>query len=331
MVTLSRPLRAAVPRMIPSTTPGFCSTATPAPQASTISWVRSRNSAHVQAHERAGHHAEVRERGIASADAGQAGENVAEVIGLGDLLHFRAGIGDGDEAAAGFIRADSLLCTFEKVLLENIGLERGAGFAGNDEESFCQIDFVFGCLDLRRIGGIEHVQLREACDLAEGLRQHSGHRLDPPMPSNRMSVKPSFLASATAALELVAVGDLLVDDVEPAQPLGFVRAGPERGVVLPEAADFVARAPIVDVRLYRGRQGLGQFVGLQTYFRTHLGFELFSTAARSLSKASEKRLTPSSVSLSVTSFIEMPTLAAVSMVLWAASTDLRSGSGAGLP
>ena len=28
------------------------------------------------------------------------------------------------------------------------------------------------CLDLRRIGGIEHVQLREACDLAEGHRQH---------------------------------------------------------------------------------------------------------------------------------------------------------------
>ncbi len=114
------------------------------------------------------------------------------------------------------------------------------------------------------------------------------------------------------------MGDLLGGDVEPAQPVGFVRAGPERGIVLPEAADFVAGAPIFNVRLYRGRQGLGQFGGLQTYFRTHLDFELFSTAASSLSKASEKRRTPSSVSLSVTSFIEMPSLAAVSMVLWAA-------------
>ncbi len=131
-------------------------------------------SAHVQTHERAGHHAKIRERGIAAADAGQAGENMAEVIGLGDLLHFRAGIGDGDEAAAGLVRADGLLHPFEEVLLENIGLERGAGLAGDDEQRLGQVDFVFGCLDLRRIGGIEHVQSREACDLAEGHRQHVG-------------------------------------------------------------------------------------------------------------------------------------------------------------
>ena len=54
-----------------------------------------------------------------------------------------------------------------------------------------------------------------------------------------MSVKFSFLTSASGA-ELVAVSDLLGGDVEPAQPLGFVRAGPERSVVLPEAADLVA-------------------------------------------------------------------------------------------
>ena len=82
-----------------------------------------------------GHHAKIRERGITAANAGQAGENVAEVIGLGDLLHFRAGIGDGDKAAAGFVRADGLLRPFEKVLLENIGLERGAGLAGDDEQT----------------------------------------------------------------------------------------------------------------------------------------------------------------------------------------------------
>ena len=124
---------------------------------------------------------------------------MAEVIGLGDLLHFRAGIGDGDEAAAGFVRADGLLHPFEEVLLENIGLERGAGLAGDDEQRPGQVDFVLGGLDLRRIGGIEHVQLGKPAILPKVIASTSGHRLEPPMPSSRMSVKFSFFTSATAA------------------------------------------------------------------------------------------------------------------------------------
>ena len=182
---------------------------------------------------------------------------MAEVIGLGDLLHFRAGIGDGDEAAAGFICADSLLCTFEKVLLENIGLERGAGLAGNDEESTGQVDFVFRCLDLRRIGGVEHVQSRETCDLAESHRQHIRAQTGTAHAQQQDVGEVLYLDVGHRSLELVAVGDLLGGDVEPAHPVGFVRSGPERSIVLPETADLVARAPIFNVRLYRGRQGLG--------------------------------------------------------------------------
>jgi hypothetical protein len=55
----------------------------------------------------------------------------------------------------------------EKVLLENVWLERSAGQAGDDEQSPWQIYFVFECLDRRRIGGIEHVQFRDAGNLAE--------------------------------------------------------------------------------------------------------------------------------------------------------------------
>ena len=43
IVTLSRPLRAAVPRMIPSVAPGFSSTEAEGPHARTISCARSRN------------------------------------------------------------------------------------------------------------------------------------------------------------------------------------------------------------------------------------------------------------------------------------------------
>src|SRR5271166_945355 len=49
--------------------------------------------------------------------------------------------------------------------------------------------------------------------------------------------------------------------------------------------------------------------------------ELFSTASSNLSNASAKRRTPSSVSLSVTSFIEIPSLARVCMVRSADSTS----------
>ena len=45
----------------------------------------------------AGHHAEIRQHRIAPADARFAKRDVAEPIAFGDLLQFRAGIGDGDE------------------------------------------------------------------------------------------------------------------------------------------------------------------------------------------------------------------------------------------
>ena len=100
----------------------------------------------IESHQRRGHHAEVRKRRIASADAGQPEEDVAEVVALGDLLHLRAGIGDGDEAAAGFVRADSLLHALKEILLEDVGLERAARFAGNDEQRLRQIDLALRML-----------------------------------------------------------------------------------------------------------------------------------------------------------------------------------------
>ena len=49
----------------------------------------------------------------------------------------------------------------EEILLENVGLERRARLARDDEERVFQIDFVLERLHLRRIGRIEHVKLRE--------------------------------------------------------------------------------------------------------------------------------------------------------------------------
>src|SRR5712692_10375662 len=126
----------------------------------------------VDAHRGGGNHAEVRERRIASADGWQAIENVAEAIALGDQLHLRTRIGDRDEVAARLVGAHGLPYAFEEVLLVDVGLQRAAGLAGNDEKRFRQVDPFFDAPDLRRVGGVEYVQAREAWRLSEGQREH---------------------------------------------------------------------------------------------------------------------------------------------------------------
>ena len=145
---------------------------------------------------RAWHHSEVGEGGIASTDAGHTSKNISEAVCFRDLLHFRSRIGNCDELASGLICADGFLRDFEEVLFEDVGFEGRARFARNHEECLCRIDLFLDCLDLRRIGRIEYVQLREACVLSVGERKNVGTQLDPPMPSNRMSVKAALLASS---------------------------------------------------------------------------------------------------------------------------------------
>jgi hypothetical protein len=131
-------------------------------------------SRHIQTHERAGHHAEIRKRRIAPADAGHSVEDAAEAIGFRDFLHLGAGIGDRDEVAASFLRAHHLLGPLEKVLLENVGLERRAGLARDYEQSFRRVYLAIESLNLCGIGGVEYMKLWEARDAAEGLCQHLG-------------------------------------------------------------------------------------------------------------------------------------------------------------
>src|SRR5207245_11178183 len=95
-------------------------------------------------------------------------EHVAEAISLRDPVQLRSRIGDGDEAAADAVGADDLAGALEKVLLEDVRLEGAARLARDDEERLPQIDLLLEGLDLRGIGGVQHVQLRVARDLAEG-------------------------------------------------------------------------------------------------------------------------------------------------------------------
>jgi len=90
------------------------------------------------------------------------------------LLHFGARIGDGDELAADFIRADFRFHPLEKILLEDIRFERAARFAGDDAKRFLEVELFLESFDLHGVGGIEDVHFREALGFAESHSHHFG-------------------------------------------------------------------------------------------------------------------------------------------------------------
>ena len=72
------------------------------------------------------------------------------------------------------VGAHGLLHLVEEILLQDIRLQRRAGFAGHHHQRLGQVDFVAGGLYLHRIGGIHDVQRGKARLLAKGERQHLG-------------------------------------------------------------------------------------------------------------------------------------------------------------
>jgi hypothetical protein len=122
----------------------------------------------VQALNRGGDEAEVRERRIAAADCGLAVKDVTEAVRLSNSLHLRTWVSDRDEALPCLGSADDLLSLLEEILFENVWFQRAAGLTGNDEDRLGGIDLLFDGADLRRIGGIEDEKFRAAGDSAKG-------------------------------------------------------------------------------------------------------------------------------------------------------------------
>ena len=204
----------------------------------------------VDPHDRGRHEPEVRERRVAPADVGPAGEDVPEPVDLGHLLQLRPGVGDGDEAAARLLASEALGGALEEVLLEDRGLERGARFARHDEQRRRRIDPALEGADLRRIGGVEHVQLGELRLPAEGPLQHLGAEARAAHAEEqnvREALGPRGFANAR---EPVQVRELAVGDPEPAEPLRLIAAGPQRRVARPEPPHLPVRLPVGERLLY---------------------------------------------------------------------------------
>ncbi len=124
----------------------------------------------------------------------------------------------------------------------------------------------------------------------------STQRLDPPMPRSTACLNPAARISSAIFWKRWRARNLFFDDAEPAEPLAFVRVGPERSIARPEALDLVVALPVLKRRLHGLREGLGQMIAHRVAEGPAAAFACFSTAARSLSNASANNLTPSSVS-----------------------------------
>ena len=189
-----------------------------------------------------GHQPERRQHGVAPADGGIAVEDARKTLFGRDLLQRRAGIGHRDETMPGLLGADRLGDAGEEIILHHVRLGGAAGFAGDDEDGVGEVDLRLQAAHLRRIGGIEHMQFREAGLLRKGLGQyfrpearsaHAEHDgIAEILPFHAMGI-------------ILVIGDVGCGrTVEPAQPFVLVGSGPHRFVVLPEPSDFRRGSPL---------------------------------------------------------------------------------------
>ncbi len=207
--------------------------------------------AHVDARGGGGHQAEIRQHRVAAADPLVAVEDPAEPVILRDLLHVRAGIGDGDEMVAGAPLAEGIGRELEEICLEDVGFQRAARLRRHDEQRVRGIDPAGEARDLLGIGAVEHEELGPAAAMAEGLGENLRAERRAAHPEQQRVAEAGALDVGREGFELVDMREALVDDVKPGEPFRLVLAGPDRGVARPQLADRPLLAPLVEHRADR--------------------------------------------------------------------------------
>ena len=153
---------------------------------------------------------------------------------------------------AGLVRTAHRAGAVEEIIHEDIGLERAAGFAGDDEQRLGEVDRLFDGLDLRRIGAVEHVEARPAGLIAEGFAQHFRPQARPAHAQQHDIGEAALLYLRRKALQPADIGQFPLDDGEPADPFLLVRPGPQRLVAGPEPPYAPFLAPDFHLRVAGG-------------------------------------------------------------------------------
>ena len=71
-------------------------------------------------------------------------------------------------------------------------------------------------------------------------------------------LEPSQLYFFCKFLQSIVLRDLLVDNIEPSQPLRLVFAGPQTRIAIPQSLHFPTRLPVGNRCFDGGSQGFGQ-------------------------------------------------------------------------
>ena len=266
-VSLSRPLRASVPSATPSFRPGLSALMA---------------AAQVDAEQRTGHEAHVRQRAVAAADVFGVQEHLAEQVRVGDVADARGWVADYGEVQAGiafrYVAVNPVLDVPE-VGQEGEWLGRGAGLRRDYVQRSRWIGGVRGRAHGGRIGRIEDVDGdARACRLHHGRE----HRRSERRAAHAGDDGTHEALVANLGRERFERVDAIVEtgwQIEPAEAVGDQRgnllvARPDGCVACPDALDplLIERLVrlIVDLRLQIGRNVC------RARWHGHVGHLLFS-------------------------------------------------------
>src|SRR5207244_2167617 len=140
----------------------------------------------------------------------------------GRLFERGARIGDRDEPRRRLRLAERGRGAIPEILLEDIGLERAAGLAGDDEQRAFQVDRAFDTADLRRVGRVEYLQSGKTGLGAESLGENFRPEARPAHTEQYRVAEPGALDLGGKRLQLANRLQLRIGDVEPAEPLRLV-------------------------------------------------------------------------------------------------------------
>ncbi len=195
--------------------------------------------------------AEFRQDGVAPTDRRHTVKDMSKANLARALLQRRAGVGHRDEMVASPLLALQCDDAVEKVVQEDIGLQRTAGLGGDDEQSIAELDRALNRLDLLRVGAVQHVEAWPPQRPLEGLAENRGTEARTAHPQKDDVGEVAFHLVGKI-VKPIDVGQLLLRDVQPTDPFAFVGSAPERFVSRPQAPNPALRAPGFHLGIHGG-------------------------------------------------------------------------------
>ena len=181
-------------------------------------------------------------------------EDRAPTLALGLCFELGARVGDRHQALRGLALTQCLLQRSCKARLQDRRLQRATRLAGHQHQSLGEVQAALDARHLRRIGGIQHRQAREARRRTIGAGQNFGAQARTAHPEQQ-HIRQAFLTDALdKGAQSSHLGRTHSRRIQPLEPLGFVAIGPHTRIARPDARIALLLGPT----LGRGRHRRAQ-------------------------------------------------------------------------